>query len=491
MLVAVLLVSASGLRLAGLAYPPLRFHPTRQYRSLIIARALFLDSSDVGPAAEAARSAARREARLEPTVMEHLTAWVYRLFGRELMPVGRVLAVGFWLFAALFVLDLGRSLGGYWGGLAALSVFLFVPFGVLASRSFQPDPLMILLVVASLWCLWRWWYHAQWSWLMAAGVVGGLAVFVKPLAIFFVVLPALVWTLEGGWHEASYRVRRSALFGGIVLLVGLPYYVFGLVGGWLAGQARMSFVPSLLYTAGFWRGWLIQVHTVVGSALLVCGLVGFLLFADNRPRHFVGSLWLAYVVMGLTFDYHISTHNYYSLPLVPIVALSVAPLGERLAAMLEQTWGSEQARLLLAGVLGVAVSLAAFPLLVRVTKPPDHRILERSGLIGEVVHHSSHCLFLAPFYGKPLEYHGLVAGRWWPNRVDLELERMTLGRPPAGPTARLTRYLEEGPADYFIVTDPWEFRLQPDLVRLLQARYTLVWSVRDAVVFDLHSPARR
>jgi 4-amino-4-deoxy-L-arabinose transferase-like glycosyltransferase len=41
------------------------------------------------------------------------------------------------------------------GGILALVYYLFIEFGVIASRSFQPDPLMVGLILCSLWAFYR------------------------------------------------------------------------------------------------------------------------------------------------------------------------------------------------------------------------------------------------------------------------------------------------------------------------------------------------
>jgi hypothetical protein len=61
-----------------------------------------------------------------------------------------------------------------------------------------------------------------------------------------------------------------------------------------------------------------------------------LFFFDDKKRRFLLGLWAGYAVFGIYFNYHISTHDYYSLPLIPIVALSIAPLADFLFAKLAQ-----------------------------------------------------------------------------------------------------------------------------------------------------------
>jgi hypothetical protein len=74
-----------------------------------------------------------------------------------------------------------------------------------------------------------------------------------------------------------------------------------------------------------------------GTALLiVCGLAAVVLASLGIARTagqttpLLIGLWLGYLAFGLAFTMHISTHLYYSLPIVPIVALSAAYAVERL-----------------------------------------------------------------------------------------------------------------------------------------------------------------
>src|SRR3990172_7252561 len=106
------------------------------------------------------------------------------------------------------------------GAKLALAFYLFVPYGIFASRSFQPDSLMVALIIAFWWLIYRWVISplpggappfgprarrgetafgddkgsgVRVSWLLAilAGLIGGLAIFVKFVAAFFVIGGAL------------------------------------------------------------------------------------------------------------------------------------------------------------------------------------------------------------------------------------------------------------------------------------------------------------
>ncbi|MBK9600225.1 MAG: hypothetical protein IPO36_00010 [Anaerolineales bacterium] len=70
-----------------------------------------------------------------------------------------------------------------------------------------------------------------------------------------------------------------------------------------------------------------MLNIVIGGIALMLGLLG-LFFLENEKRRFFLGLWAGYALFGIYFNYHISSHDYYSLPLIPIVALSLAPLAE-------------------------------------------------------------------------------------------------------------------------------------------------------------------
>ena len=56
-----------------------------------------------------------------------------------------------WVAAGGFVAALGRPPDDDGGAVAAAAVFWFMPYTVYASRAFQPEPLLLLLMAAGLW----------------------------------------------------------------------------------------------------------------------------------------------------------------------------------------------------------------------------------------------------------------------------------------------------------------------------------------------------
>src|SRR5438094_4493803 len=80
-----LFIAALSIRLYHINDPPLHFHATRQYRSLIIARGYYFDRVRSIPEwkKQAAHSSQQKQGILEPPILEFLVSNGYRLLGVE------------------------------------------------------------------------------------------------------------------------------------------------------------------------------------------------------------------------------------------------------------------------------------------------------------------------------------------------------------------------------------------------------------------------
>src|SRR5512143_93850 len=139
-----LLLLGAILRFVNLFAPPMDFQPTRQLRNALVARAIYYDAlpsarPDVRELAESFRKAV---GRYEPAIVESIVAYTFMVTGGESFAVARVYGAFFWLLAGLALFELVRRMTSPTAALIALAYFLVLPFGVQASRSFQPDPLM-------------------------------------------------------------------------------------------------------------------------------------------------------------------------------------------------------------------------------------------------------------------------------------------------------------------------------------------------------------
>jgi hypothetical protein len=181
-------------------------------------------------------------------------------------------------------------------------------------------------------------------------------------------------------------------------------------------------------------------------------------------------LSVGYVVLGLVFTLHISTHSYYSLPLIAILSLAIAALA---GFLLDRS----------AAVMRV-VLLAGFVLVVGGVVYKDSRVLTGAGprqgiadyrRIGELTDHTTHALVIDQYLKSPISYWGWIVARYWSQpspAADLGLasDRSPLRLP--------------GRFDFLVVMQTSELRTEPRL-RVFTRSLPVVARTPRYAVFDL------
>jgi 4-amino-4-deoxy-L-arabinose transferase-like glycosyltransferase len=476
---------ALAVRFYDVADLPLDFHPTRQLFAALKARGMYYQSApDV---AEWQREESAKQARaidtIEPPVMETLTVWGYRILGEHLW-LARVYSIVFWMIGAAALYAVARRLFGVDGALLSLGFFLFLPYAVFASRSFQPDPLMVCLIVIFWWGLLFWHSRRTWTWTVVAGLLGGLAVLVKSPALFFIAGAAAgLLLLTDGWR-ASLRNKQVWALAALAVLPAMAYYIYGLyIAGFLEGQFGGRFYPELLLSPLFYLRWELNIAQVMGHVALALTLLGLLLVRSRSARGFLLGLLGGYVLYSIIFAYHTSSHDYYQLPLIPVAALALAPLGQAAAEKLTAIWGNRTwARLAVAGAALLLLAGVAWDvrMTLRLTDyRPQAAFWEH---MGDLVEHQSATVVLSPDYGYRLNYWGWTAARNWPSAGDRGYQADKSGS--AQEFRQLFTSLTQG-ARYFLVADPGEFALQQDLREELTENYPVLAQGDGYILFDL------
>ncbi|HBX70236.1 MAG TPA: hypothetical protein DEH25_12885 [Chloroflexi bacterium] len=423
--------------------------------------------------------------RLEPPLFETLVAWVYRITGGENLAVPRIFASFFWLIGAAFLFDLGRRMTSPWAALVGVGVFLFLPFSIRASRSFQPDPGMVMLILLTAWALYRWQDQRIWKWALLAGFFGGIAILVKIVAIFFVggvAAGTLIYALgvaASPQAESQPQWRLTHLKSGLrnpqvwaistlMLLPPLVYYLAGLnaPGGGSFLHWTILYRWRDLLSPSFYMRWLVFVDELLGLTLVLAALLGTLV-TSARNRALLWGFWGGYLLFGLFFPYHILTHDYYHLTLVALLALSLIPLAQ---IVIEAA--TRQGR-------GMQVALAAVLLVFFAY----HAWIGRSILVGqdfrqhpafwqevgEAIPPDAKAIGLSQDYGFRLMYYGWRKIALWPNSA----------RPTDLPEIAAN-------ADYFVVTA--KNQMSDQLEAYLQENYPVFAQEPGYVIFDLKNP---
>jgi len=493
LLLILLLGLGFAIRVYDLTDLPLDFHPTRQLLSLIKARGMYYQGRSDVP--ELQRQFAvqqwKSKAEIEPEIVERLTAFTYRFTGEQVW-VGRLYSILFWLIGGLFLYFLARDLVSEEGGLAVLAFYLFLPYAVFASRSFQPDPLMVTFIIAFWWAVNRWAALTssplpqgegqrvrEWQWAILAGLLGGLAILIKFSAVFFVLGGGLGAALSALSLKDVIRrpqVWTMALLG---VLPGAAYFVYGVyIAGFLGQQFSGRFIPSLLVSPTFYLNWLSTLNHVMGLGFALA-LLGIFFF---RRRGFILGLWGAYFAYGLYFDYHIWSHDYYNLPLLPLAALSLSPLGAwMLGHLAESTSGSRWMRGLSVAVLVLGLVSVLWDVrstLKSVDYRPQASMWES---ISQMLGPDARVVALTQDYGSRLAYWGWLDSAQWPVAGDLSYHEDLRGA-QADFDERFKNLASK--RDFFLVTLPDELKAQPMLKERL-AQYPIFAEGDGYVIYDL------
>lgn len=476
---------ALAIRLYDLTDPPLDFHPTRQLLSAIKARALYYETQPNGISTERLETGiyiAKLKATVEPVVFEQLVAFTYRFTGEQLW-IARIYSSLFWLIGGLCLFLLVRELTSFDGAVVSLAYYLFFPYAIIGSRSFQPDVLMVMLIVSFWWMFARWLRTPSWIHTLLAGLLGGLAIYIKFPAAFFVIGGAVGLSLSRYTLRELLRNAQVWVIAAVGALPALLYLVYGIfISGGLGGQFSGRFIPALLLNPFNYLQWAVKADLAAGGIFIALALLGFFLTEKGPLRSMMTGVWISYLAYGLFFDYHIATHDYYHLPLIPIVAVSLSPLGSgflaRLAESTVQGWQRGAVYVIL--LFGLFISVWNVRNQMKAIDYRSQAVLF-SGL-GQMLDDQKF-IALTQDYGARLEYWGLKSTFAWPYVGDQTYISIRGGE------FSFAELFEQysSKKDLFLVTDFEELDSQSQLKEYLIA--FPVYSQGDGfVIYDLRQP---
>jgi hypothetical protein len=221
---------------------------------------------------------------------------------------------------------------------------------------------------------------------------------------------------------------------------------------------------------------------VVGFGGLMAGLVGMFAFEKRTQRAFVMGLWGGYILFGLFFPYHFLTHNYYHLPLIPLVAVSLSPVAEVIFRRLASPNLGAVSRMAVIGVLTLGIAFQLWD--VRVTLARDDYRNEPAywQSIGAALDREARIIALTQDYGDRLAYYGWVNVTNWPDSGDMQYRALRGSREMSFDEwfARHTTGM-----DYFLITRLKEFERQGELYARLNNDYPLAAKGEGYLLFDL------
>ena len=341
-LLLIVFAGALAVRLVDMTDLPLDFHPTRQLQSMIKARGMYYQNLMDVPAWQRQMAVQLWKAQpiQEPEVMEHLAVIGYQVAGSVELWIPRLYSILFWLIGGLALFDLIREMVGTDGAIIGLVFYLFAYYAAIASRSFQPDPLMVMFIILGLWGLYRWYCSPTWIWTVIAGLLCGLAIYVKVPAIFFIAGGIIGLLLGDRGIRSSLRDPKVWVLGFLSLLPALIYHIWGtFVAKFLgSGYYDQRIYLQLLLNPVSYIQWVAEINQVVGFPAFLLAILGTFFLATRQSRSLAIGLWVGYLAFGAVFIYFTTSHDYYNLPLYPIVAIGIGALSQIIISQLRQVW---------------------------------------------------------------------------------------------------------------------------------------------------------
>ncbi len=320
-----------------------RVHGWRQCQTAMVARNFVRDG--LNPLVARVDYMGDGQMQLELPLYPYLVAACYQMFGvREIS--GRVVALLFGMGSAAALFALGRMLWSPRAGLVAAAVFSWTPLNVFFNRAFMPDSTTICL---SLWatCGLLRYLRSGASWALLLGAAAALLTLAGKPPIGVVMGPpwaAALLAARGGrwWRDARLNAAVLMMAAGVAGWMKYQGYVNNHLGDdlgisftnagvfnqrlveWYFGRAEQWTDPAV-YRRILSRGpdWL-------GHWAFVAAALTGLLWPSRDRAAWLLRAWLlggaAYLLVFLNVNL---VHNYYQMPLIPILATGCGVFVER------------------------------------------------------------------------------------------------------------------------------------------------------------------
>jgi hypothetical protein len=190
--------------------------------------------------------------------------------------------------------------------------------------------------------------------------------------------------------------------------------------------------------------------------------------------------WLGYLVYGLFLPHQVSTHDYYNIFLVPMLALSLAGLAQIFFTKLNSQPTFSQAF-----VLGIALTGILYSAwLTRNTIIASNMRQETTAWkrMGEELPTDGVIVALTQDYGNRLRYYGNRFFFLWPYSWDFDLT-LRRGGNVGSFQENFLQYTKN--AKYFMVSYFSELDVQNELKSMLYDHYPLIKQGDGYILFDL------
>lgn len=243
-------------------------------------------------------------------------------------PVARIVSILFSLGSIIFLFLITRKFSNNKIGLLSAAIYAFLPFNIFYSTVIMPEPMLVFAMLGSLYFFKIWIDAKNLSQNIILGFLAivffAIALLLKPVAAFLIIPIFYLSYQKYGW---SFLKNQQILV--FLIISVLPFLWWRTVGfahpegvprwHWLLNGSGIRFKGAFFY-------WITQDRL----GRLILGVSGFALFIlgllDKRKSEglFFISWIFAMVLYVVVFAQGNVTHDYYQVPVIPILSIFVA-----------------------------------------------------------------------------------------------------------------------------------------------------------------------
>ncbi|KKS42483.1 MAG: hypothetical protein UV05_C0042G0003 [candidate division CPR1 bacterium GW2011_GWA2_42_17] len=295
------------IRLVNIGFPLLEYFPERQTQTAEITRNIYKNGwPDFWAPKVRYFTGYPIPYVLEFPLYNGIVAGLYYLFGPNVI-WGRIMSLIFFSLSGIVFYKLVKR--NFSQGVATLSTFFFSlsPLGILVSRTFQPESLLLLLFLLSL-------YYRSF-------LIFSLTLLVKfPIIIF----SPLLFITDNQFKINIRKLTKLFLSISPILLWIAHGKIYTTYPGIAVNYQLSNWFDPKLYINPRWYFSLFQIEhiwvfTTLGLVLFWIGL-----WRMNRKKHFFWFAWLVnFIFYFIIFNRHAAIHEYYHLLILPPASASV------------------------------------------------------------------------------------------------------------------------------------------------------------------------
>lgn len=316
------------------------------------------------------------------------------------------------------------------------------------------------------------------------GIFAGAALFVKNLSAFILVGGFAGVILGTRGLKRSIRDPQAWVMALLLILPAGIYMLYGMLKMGMSGQFALRFFPKMWIDPAFYFRWAWTVNWSIGWGVSLLAAFSVFLADPKRERPLLIGLWVGYLLFGMTFPYHFYTHDYYQMPFIPVVAVSIAPAFRLLFERFFVRGSGFFPRLVLLGVVLVGLAVQSYAAGRQILNSDYRNEPSFWAEIGDKLGHGSGVIGLTQDYGYRLAYWGWQGSTAWFTSDDIGLRYL------AGQDVNVMENFTEDTAGkrYFVVTMFGELDNQPVVKDLLYTHYPVFAQTDEYVIFDLQHP---